>query len=185
MLVLRTGRDEELAFLVEGLDNGWLWVGLMDLAVDFDGGGTDFVDADVGLLFDDADVLVSEITLAVPCPVLLGALVGLLGFGMVLLEMIEIGLLDPGTVYAEPEVGDDAEELDAYGASSEMVFSSTLSSFTGTSITAWTRRIRYCFDLSPGDLRFAEIGVGSCCMEMGLGTLDDDVDMDSSGSSEV
>lgn len=186
MLVLRAERDEELGFLVERLDDGWLSipesVGLAGLAVDFDGGGTDFVDAvDVGLLFDDADLLVPEITLLVP---LVGALVGLLGFGMVLLEMVDVGLLGPGIVYAEPELGDDAEELDAYGASSEMVFS-TLSSFTGTSITAWTRRIKYCFDLSPGGLRFTEIGVGSCCIEVGLGALDDDVDMDSSGSSEV
>lgn len=45
--------------------------------------------------------------------------------------------------------------------------------------------MRYCFDLSPEALRLAEMGVGSCCIDMGLGALDDDADMDSSGSSEV
>jgi len=126
--------------LVAGLDGGLLPVpesmGLLGLAADFDGGGADLVDAaDVGLLFSDADLLVIETTLLVPCPTLLGALVGLLGFGMVLLEMAEFSLLDPGTANAEPELDDDAEELDADGTSSEIVFS-MLSSFTGTSMTA-------------------------------------------------
>lgn len=70
-----------------------------------------------------------------PCPDLLGTLVGLLGFGMALLEVVDVGLLGPGTVDAETELDDDAEELDADGCSSDMA-SSTLSSFTGTSITA-------------------------------------------------
>lgn len=126
--------------LVAGLDGGLLPVpesmDLLGLAADFDGGGADLVDAaDVGLLFSDADLLVIETTLLVPCPTLLGALVGLLGFGMVLLEMAEFSLLDPGTANAELELDDDAEELDADGASSEIVFS-MLSSFTGTSMTA-------------------------------------------------
>lgn len=65
--------------LVAGLDRGLLPVpesmGLLGLAVDFDGGGADLVDAaDVGLLFSDADLLVIETTLLVPCPALLGAL---------------------------------------------------------------------------------------------------------------
>lgn len=143
MLIFRAGRDEEVGLLVAGLDSGLLLVtesvGLLGLAVDFEGGGADLVDAadDVGLLFSDADLLVAETSLLVPCAVLRGALVGLLGFGMGLLEMAEVGLLDPGTVDAEPEPDDDddVEELDADGTSSEMVFS-TLSSFTGTSITA-------------------------------------------------
>lgn len=69
-----------------------------------------------------------------PCPELLGTLVGLLGFDMVLLEVVDVGLLGLSTVDAETEL-DDAEELDADGCSSDMA-SSTLSSFTGTSITA-------------------------------------------------
>jgi hypothetical protein len=54
---------------------------------------------------------------------------------MVLLEIFEVGLLGLGTLDAEPELDDDAEELDADGGSSDMAFS-TLSSLTGTSITA-------------------------------------------------
>lgn len=191
MLVFRAGRDEEVALLPAGLGSSLLpvpeSVGLLGLAVDFDGGGADLVDAtDVGLLFSDADLLVAKTVLLVPCPVLLGALVGLLDFGIVLLDIAKVDLLDPGIVDAEPGLDDDddAEVLDADGTSSEMGFS-TLSSFTGTSITAWTRRIRYCFDFSPEVLRFAETGVGSCCVAMDLSALDDDVDMDSSGSSDV
>jgi hypothetical protein len=163
-------------------------VGLLGLAVDFDRGGADLVDAtNVGLLFSDVDLLVAKTILLVLCPVLLGALVGLLYFGMVLLNIDKVDLLDPGIVDAEPGFDDNddhAEELDADSTSSEMGFS-MLSSFTGTSITAWTHRIRYCFGLSLEVLRFAETGVGSCCVAMDLNALDDDVDMDSSGSSDV
>jgi hypothetical protein len=81
------------------------------------------VRGDVGLLFSDADLLVAETKLLVICPVLLGVLVGLPGFGMVLLQIGEVSLLDPDSVDAEPELNDDAEELDADRAASEMVFS--------------------------------------------------------------
>jgi hypothetical protein len=105
---------------------------LIGFAVDFEGTG-----ADVGLLCSSADLLVAETAWFWPCPDLLGTLVGLLGFGRVLLEVVDVGLLGPdtGTVDAETELDDDAEELVADGCSSDMA-SSTLSSFTGTSITA-------------------------------------------------
>jgi hypothetical protein len=192
VLVFRVGQDEEVALLPAGLGSSLLpvpeSVGLLGLAVDFDRGGVDLVDAtDVGLLFSDADLLVAKTILLVPCPVLLGVLVGLLDFSMVFLDIDKVNLLDPGIVDAEPRLDNDdnhAEELNADGTSSEMGFS-TLSSFMGTSITAWMHWIRYCFGLSPEVLQFAEMGVGSCCVAMDLNALDDDVDMDSSGSSDV
>lgn len=103
---------------------------LLGLAVDFEGTG-----ADMGLLCISADLLVAETAWLRPCPGLLGTLVGLLGFDMGLLEVVDVGLLGPSTVDAETELDDDAEELDADGCSSDIA-SSTLSSFTGTSITA-------------------------------------------------
>jgi hypothetical protein len=131
VLTFRAGRDEDIDLLVAELDGGLLErVCLLGLVVDFEGVG-----ADVGLLCSSADLLVAETAWLGPCPDLLGTLVGLLGFGMALLEVVEVGLLGPGTTNVEPELDDDAEELDADGGSSDMAFS-TLSSFTGTSITA-------------------------------------------------
>jgi len=98
--------------------------------------GTDLVNADdVGLLFSIVELLVAETTLLVPCPALLGALVGLLGFSVVLLKMARVDLLDPGAVDTEPTLDNDAEELDSGSASSEMVFS-VFSSFADTSTPA-------------------------------------------------
>ena len=114
-------------------------VGLLDLAVDFEGPGADFPEVnvdwlhtDTGLLRPGADLLVTGAGLLGPgATLLIGPAVVLL-VDIVLLAFVEVGvLLD---VNAGPEPNDDADEHDADWTLSDTV--SILSSFTGTSIVA-------------------------------------------------